>query len=146
MRLKAIEILKHYFQALYPDSIMKENAALLLFIFLVASCSPRAYQDLWIRGKIYESKSGPLYKGSRFNFNGDSTFVYTGYGPSVFLSKGIWKYDSLNREIILQSQKAEDKWINPKTVDTLWVNLSNKRIKIITKRKIKLDDITYYLR
>ena len=125
---------------------MKKNVLLLSFIFLVASCSSRVYQDLVIRGKIYESKSGPLYKGSRFNFSGDSTFVYTGYGPSVFLSKGIWKYDDLNKEIILESQKAEDKWINPKTVDTLWVNLSNKRIKIITKREIKLDDITYYLR
>jgi len=124
---------------------MKENAVLLSFIFLVASCSPRAYQDLRIMGKIYESKSGPLYKGNRFNFSGDSTFVFTGYGPLVFLSKGIWKYDSLNREIILESQKAENKWINPKTLDTLWVNLSNKRIKIITKREIKLDGITYYL-
>lgn len=125
---------------------MKKNVLLLSFIFLIASCSSRVYQDLVIRCEIYESKSGPLYKGSRFDFSGDSTFVYTGYGPSVFLSKGIWKYDILNREIILQSQKAEDKWINPKTVDTIWVNLSNKRIKIITKREIKLDDITYYLR
>lgn len=87
------------------------------------------YSPSSFEGKRFESNRGPLYLGNQIWFRKDGAFKYIGHGPSVFISTGYLMYDSSKREIELTS---EDKfnYAARNSVDTMWVDLSHKRIKI----------------
>lgn len=82
-----------------------------------------------LEGKHFESNRGLLYSGNQIWFSKNGAFKYIGHGPSVFISTGYWKYDSSKREIEVIS---EDKfnYAARNSVDTMWVDLSHKKIKI----------------
>lgn len=124
---------------------MIRKMTLFLIAISLTACYRKMHEQGGIKNKVYESKRGPLYYGNRFNFKADSSFIYIGHGPSVFLSKGTWYYDLSNDEVVLKSQPPTERFVNPKTIDTLWVDLSNKRAKLISKKRILFENILYYL-
>ena len=116
-----------------------------MLLLLTGSCSPQMRQGGAVGGRSYESKGGHInYKGNRLTFNTDSTFVYTGYGPSVYLSRGQWHYDRQNKELVLTSAQTPAKFIHPATVDTFWVDLSSKKVKIRSQKEVIFDSTRYY--
>jgi len=123
---------------------MKRHFFFFIFSALVGSCSSKTYRSLVLNDKVYESKKGPLYNGNKFSFNSDGTFIYIGQGPSVFLSKGTWQYNPSNKEISFTSKPPDEKFINPITIDTLWVDISKKKAMLISKRKIVFENISYF--
>lgn len=120
----------------------KYFTGILLFLSLGCGSSSIVSRGIAL-DTIYESKSGPLYRGSRLTFT-DSSFVYVGSGPSIFYCKGRYK---LNGEvIILKSGIPNARFINRQTVDTLWVDLHDKTIRILSDREIVLDSLSYFKR
>lgn len=81
---------------------------------------------------------------NRISFSADSSFTYIGHVPSVFLSEDWWKYNSTTKEIAFVSKRSNQKFIDSITVDTLWVNISNKKALFVTKNRLLFDGITYY--
>ncbi|GAB2669274.1 hypothetical protein GCM10027036_23420 [Flavihumibacter cheonanensis] len=114
-----------------------------LYASLIIFCSCSSGKFLKV-GRDYKSKHNKGYGGqSIFSINPDNSFVYYGSGPSVFLSKGSWEYDSVNREIVLMTDNdLKPVFSNP--IDTIWVDLSKKRIRVLSEKKIVFENITYY--
>ena len=114
-------------------------------LFIVCSCTLNKLNQESFNDKTYQSSHGPLFIGNKITFNADKTFVYIGHGPSVFLSKGNWECDRSVNEIILHSRQPEERFLQPKSVDTLWINISNSKVKVVAKNKIIFENTTYYL-
>jgi hypothetical protein len=119
---------------------------LIYFLALIGACSSKIYNSSIVSSKTFESNRGPLFGGNRFIFNPDSSFVYIAHGPSIFLSKGNWQYDKTAREIVLRSFNPDNRFINPKTIDTFWVDISNKKVKVVSNKKLLFENTTYYLK
>ncbi|MBC6493206.1 hypothetical protein ACFSQD_12615 [Flavihumibacter stibioxidans] len=111
-----------------------------IFAFL-CSCSPRMALK---SERCFKSKLNPVYGGqSVFCIQPDSSFAYYGSGPSFFLSKGRWQYDGDRNEILLSTYNdLKPAFKNP--IDTMWVDLTQKRIKVLSKKKIVFENIIYY--
>lgn len=123
---------------------MKHYFFFVIFSVLLGSCSFKNSSTFIVNDKMYESKRGPLYHGNKLFFKSDGSFIYIGQGPSVFLSKGTWKYNSANKEILFTSQAPDKQFIKRISVDTLWVDISNRRAKVMSKKKLVFDNIIYY--
>ena len=112
-------------------------------VFFISCHSQKVFKNQnFLERKIFKSKKGHLFGENIFVFNPDSTFEFVGQGPAVFISKGVWKYDYNTKAIILNSDKI--KIITPKSIDTLWRQFDQKKIQVLNKRKISMDDIYYY--
>lgn len=117
---------------------------LLCFLLFFGACDAKIHNTSLLNGKTYESNRGPLFGGNMFIFNSDNSFTYIGQGPVIFISRGTWDYYTDVKAIVLQSENPDVKYIKPKKMDTLWVDLSQKQIKVVSKRKIKFNGIEYY--
>lgn len=123
---------------------MKGIISILLSV-VIFSCSQTIFQQSSSEGKYFESSRGPLFAGNQIWFNKGNTFRYIGHGSSIFLSMGYWKYDESKNEIVLSSDISfKPTTTNP--IDTMWVDLSGKRIKIKSEKKILFEEVTYNLK
>jgi hypothetical protein len=119
---------------------------LICFLALIGACSSKIYNSSIVSNKTFESNRGPLFGGNSFTFDTDSSFVYVAHGPSIFLSKGNWQYDKTAKEIVLRSFNPDNRFIDPKTIDTFWVDISNKKIKVVSNKKLLFENTTYHLK
>lgn len=109
------------------------------------SCGPGQFLTSSTAEKHFSSGFNHAYGGrNRFVFKADSSFVYYGAGPSVLLSKGRWQYNAAAKEIILKTDNSfKPVFKNP--IDTIWLNWQLKTVKVLSKKKIKFEDIIYYI-
>ncbi|MDH7459707.1 hypothetical protein QEG73_00410 [Chitinophagaceae bacterium 26-R-25] len=107
-------------------------------------CVTQKEMQTYIGGKYFENPRGPLYSESKIWLNNDSTFKYSGSGPFVSFSQGRWFYDDKMQAIrLITDNKLKPAFHN--IIDTMWVYLSGKNIRVLSKTKIMLDDKPYYL-
>lgn len=104
------------------------------------------FQQVSLAGKNFESPKGPLFPGNKISFNADSTFRYAGYGPSVFVSAGYWRYDKVKNEIEVTSDAKLNTLTPGVRFDSGWVDLSGKKINIKSANAIIFNDIVYKLK
>lgn len=116
---------------------------IIVFFFLLLSCSRKSVSHFSIGGKYYESQRGHLFGANKLWLNSDSTFKFILNGPSIFLSLGSWKYDKLNNTIELFS--SQDIIGQRRTVDTMWIDMTGKIINVTNEKQLMLDQTTYYL-
>jgi hypothetical protein len=119
---------------------------LIFFLASLGACSSKIYNSLIVDTKTFESNKGPLFSGNKFTFTPDSSFIYIAHGQSIFLSKGKWQYDKTTREIVLRSFNPNNRFITPQTIDTFWVDISNKKIKVVSSKKLFFEGNIYYLK
>lgn len=95
--------------------------------------------------RCYQSDEGHLFAGNEICFYSDSAFKYIGHGPSTFISTGNWKYDKLSNEIELTSIVSNTNNFKNR-VDTMWVDLTGKKIKVRKDNQIMFEEIMYKLK
>ncbi|MDI9364464.1 MAG: hypothetical protein QM541_05905 [Flavobacterium sp.] len=132
---------QQFFQALYQGK-MKTLTLVIFFIIGVISCNPKILQQSFEK-KCYQSERGHLFTGNKICFNSDSSFQYVGNGPSTFISNGKWKYNSFNKEIELTSITSNNPNNFKNRVDTMWVNLTGKKINVKSSSQIVFEEIIY---
>ena len=125
----------------YLDSM---RVIIIFFLISIFSCSRGLVSESSFKGTYYESHRGHLFGANQLWLNGDSTFRFIGNGPSIFLSQGFWKYDKLNYVIHLTSR--HDILGIRKTVDSMWIDMTGKRIKVKNKEQLLLDEVVYYIK
>jgi hypothetical protein len=124
---------------------MKQLIILLLAIGLF-SCTQKILQQSSFEGMCYESNKGHLFAGNQFCFYPNNAFKYIGHGPSIFISSGNWKYIKSSNEIELTSNAANIAISFKNRVDTMWIDLTGKRIKVKNKKQFLFDKIIYSLK
>lgn len=118
----------------------------IVIIFFICACTQKIHQtESFIAGKTYKSYDGHLFRGNTLTFNNDSTFIYLGYGPSVFVSNGSWSYNNKSQILTLNSKKIEQKYVNQTSIDTLWKYFNQAEIIFKSRKKIMLDSVDYHL-
>lgn len=133
---------QQFFQALYQGK-MKTLTLIISFIIGVISCSPKILQQSSFEKKCYQSERGHLFTGNKICFNSDSSFQFVGNGPSTFISNGNWKYSILSNEIELTSTAPSNVKNFKDRVDTMWVNLTGKKVKVKNSSQIVFEEIIY---
>lgn len=133
---------QQFLQVLYQDKMK----ALTLTIFLsigIISCSPKILQQSSFAKKCYRSEKGHLFAGNEICFYTDSTFKCVINGPSTFISNGNWKYNSFSNEIELTSATSSNSNNFKDRVDTMWINLTGKKINVKSSSQIVFEEIIY---
>lgn len=123
---------------------MNKKLAFFLCIILF-SCSEKIYQQTVFDHKHFESSRGPLFSGNQIWFKSANTFEYIMHSPVIYISKGHWKYDSHKNEITLIADIPFTKTF-PHTIDTMWLDVTGKKMQIKSEKKILFDGILYYLK
>jgi hypothetical protein len=116
----------------------------VLLLTQLCCCTTQKETQSYFGEKYFENPRGHVYSESKIWFKNDSTFKFVGSGPSMFLSEGRWLYDRTKREIKLITDNKLRPSIN-NYIDTMWVDLSGKNIKVLSKTKILFEDKLYYL-
>ncbi len=124
---------------------MKVLTLTIFFVIGIISCSPKMLQQSSFVKSCYQSEKGHLFAGNEICFYSDSAFKFVGNGPSTFISNGNWKYSSHSNEIELTSIAPSDVGNFKDRVDTMWVNLTGKKIKIKSSNQIVFEEIIYRL-
>ncbi len=120
-----------------------KQIVILLFTFLLLSCTNKLFMGSYFEDKCYESLRGHLFDGNRICFQTDGKFKYIGHGPSVFVSEGIWKFEKSTNEIELISLNTNN-FIN--RIDTMWIDLTGKRIEVKGSNKLLFENVSYKLK
>lgn len=120
--------------------------ALTLTIFLsigIISCSPKILQQSSFEKKCFRSENGHLFAENEICFYTDSNFNCLINGPSTFISIGKWKYNRFSNEIELTSATSSNSNSFRGRVDTMWINLTGKKIHVKSGSQIVFEDIIY---
>lgn len=120
--------------------------SLTLTIFLsigIISCSPKILQQSSFAKKCFRSENGHLFAGNEICFYTDSTFNFVINGPSTFISNGNWKYNIFSNEIQLTSSTSIIFNNSRSRIDTMWINLTGKKIHVKNSSQIIFEDIIY---
>jgi hypothetical protein len=96
--------------------------------------------------RCYHSAKGHLFAGNEICFYSDSVFKYVGHGPSTFISNGIWKYSKSKNEIELTSIISDSDTRFKNRVDTMWVDLTGKKIKVKSDNQFSFEEVIYRLK
>ncbi len=116
---------------------------LLLFSVIGSGCiSTMNISANNLTGYTFASDGNLAYGGqNKFSFT-DTSFVYYGTGPAKPISKGFWRYDPQSREVVLKTNNE----LKPEIIDpisTVWLDLSDKSIKVLSKDKLSFDNTIY---
>jgi hypothetical protein len=114
----------------------------LAFFFIVSCSHKNINTQTFIEGKIFKSKRGHLFGGNTLVFNSNNTFEYEGHGPAIFISNGLWKFDPFLKMIILESYNKNLNHL--RSVDTVISSFHQKKLKVLSSRKLMMDGIYYY--
>ena len=115
----------------------------ILFTVVFLSCTNKLILPSFFEGQCYESAKGHLFTGNRICFYADQKYKYIGHGPSVFVSEGNWKYEKSKNEIELTSIAPINKDALKNTVDTMWLDLTGKKIKVKNHNQFFFEEILY---
>jgi len=116
---------------------------LLLFAILIIglfSCSSKIFKSSTFEGCCFRSARGPLFEGNQICFYPDSKFKYVAHGPSIFVSTGYWTFKKSSKEIQLVSDKNN---FFKNRIDTMWIDMTGKRIKVKSKRQLLIENLLY---
>ena len=116
----------------------------IIFLVILFSCSRRPVDGYSLAGKYYESLRGPLFGGNKLWLNKDSTFRLVKSGRAYFLSEGKWTYNDSKNEIKLTAGQSTIKYRT--AIDTLWLDLNGKVVKVRNKKQLFFDEAVYYLK
>jgi hypothetical protein len=120
-----------------------KSLIITLFVIELFSCTRNMLQKS--EGRCYESAQGPIFAGNQICFYSNNAFKYVGHGPSVFISSGIWKYNKSSNEIELTSNPDNKITIFKNRIDTMWIDITGKRIKVKNKKQILFEKVIYQL-
>lgn len=118
---------------------MGRNVIYLILILLLLSCSLRKFEKESVYGTFYKKNHGRCYRISyELEIRKDGTFVFNeesrGVNPKYY---GKWKIVGGNH-IMLKCTEDTTKF-DPSSF--IHVNLKKWRIKILSKNKLKFDNI-----
>ena len=86
------------------------------------ACVGHKFTEDTFTDKTYLTNANHIFARSRLTLSVDRTFVYAEGGPSIFLSRGTWKFSPKGHEITLSSGKTDVKYLYPR-LDTLWTSI-----------------------
>lgn len=112
---------------------IKNSIVFLCISSMTIACSRK------ITHGIFESRKNE--DNHAFVFD-KSRFIFKEKESSAFLSEGRWR--SASKEILLTSDSSSRPDSSSAVGDTKWVDLTSKRLKVLSKDKIALDGTTYY--
>jgi hypothetical protein len=120
---------------------------LILCCLIFTSCTRNVYNAIYFKQKQYSTEKGHLFGSNTFKFENDSNYIYIGHGPAIAISKGFWHYEKGSNSIILKtiandSYKESNDGLSP--IDTVYLDLSKERIKVVGRSKIEFKDLVFY--
>jgi|GEM_PF-3487850 len=134
-----------FFQIIYHINMKIIVSILCCLIFI--GCTRNVYNTIYFKGKQYSTEKGHLFGSNTFKFENDSNYIYIGHGPAITISKGFWYYEKRSNLIILRTiadnrHKKSNDGLSP--IDTVYLDLSKERIKVVGRRKIEFKDLIFY--
>jgi hypothetical protein len=107
----------------------------ICFLLSTVACSRE------ITHGFFESRAG----GEENNFIFDkSRFIFKKKNSTDFLCEGSWIYSK--KYILLNTDLTSKPDTHIAVGDTMWVDLTGKRMRVLTKNKLNFEGVIYYRR
>ena len=145
MELKHIQTVKLQHSAIMYHTKIRNTTFFIALSFIFHSCSVGQQTLNNIYGKEFYSGQGHLYSGIKLVIYEDSTFEYSEGGPVLTYSKGKWFPNTDKTSITLISIKEMSK-ADKQSPDTLFINLDNAIVRIMSKKKITINARILYVK
>ncbi|PVD53788.1 hypothetical protein DC498_04570 [Terrimonas sp.] len=125
--------------------IRKRKLLFLAVVLLAYSCNNKLKILTSLYGKELEASQSHLFSPSKLILYKDSTFEYSEGGPALKYSKGVWILNADKKSVTLGSIKGIEQKIDKQLVDTVFINLDGKIVKLRSKKKVEMNQTIFYM-